>query len=164
MKLPTRFLLRASVAALLAGPAGAQVVPGGLGAIRPLSLPGPVAGPVLVPRIDLPAPSLGSGLPMLSLTPSLAAAPSFPSLPLPRIPSRPVVPVYRPSAARENVAHPLKPVLPGLRAQLDAPAKDRAGILFDGRRAPAAKPAVETGEFLTIPEADLEAEIGAAAQ
>lgn len=173
MKLQLKTL---SVILLLAGPAAAQVrvsLPGGsnpyIGA--PVHLPAPSISPALGMRIELPAPRLNPGLTVtLAPTPSAAVAIMgvFPVLPLPMIPSRPVIPAIRPSASRENVAHPLAPVLPGLGAQFAAAEKnddwkkDLGDGLFDGRFIPSRNPElVRPSERLTLPETDLEAEIGA---
>lgn len=125
----------------------------------------PHGGPAIV-RVELPPPSLGFGLPAASLTPSLGV---FPALPIPAIPSRPAVPVYRPAAEKENVRHPLS----GLRASLAATAaqakpkarqerREPLDGLFDGRRVEEEKPAVaRESALLGLPESELEREIGA---
>lgn len=178
MKLQLKTL---SVLLLLAAPASAQVrliLPGGsnpyIGA--PVTLPGPAINPLAWMRIELPAPRLNPGLTVsLAPTPSAAVAIMgvFPILPIPMIPSRPVVPVIRPTASRENVAHPLAPILPGLGAQFAAAdsaavpknddwKKDLGEGLFDGRFVPSRKPEpVRPSERMTLPEIDLEKEIGA---
>lgn len=180
MKLQVKPLLLL-LPALLAAPAVAQVrvvLPGGnnpyIGA--PAYLPGPAVTPLNNMRIDLPAPSLNPGL-AISLAPTPNAAVAimgvFPVLPIPMIPSRPIVPVIRPEATRENVAHPLAPILPGLGAQFAAndrtvngePVKvrrDALDNLFDGGRKPAPQPSpVRPSRRVTLPESDLEHEIGA---
>jgi len=178
MKLQLKTLSRVLLPLLLSVPAAAQVrtlLPGGsnphIGS--PIRLPGPSINPVAGMRIDLPAPRLNPGLSVnLAPTPSapVAIMGVFPILPIPMIPSRPVVPVVRPSASRENVAHPLAPILPGLGAQFSEAASEKKNDwqkelgeeLFDGRLIPSRKPApVRPGEYVTLPEADLEVEIGA---
>lgn len=126
----------------------------------------PHAGPAIV-RVELPPPTLGSGLPAASLTPSLGV---FPTLPIPYIPSRPVVPIYRPAAEKENVKNPF----PGLRAKLAAVAgkvaepktkndrrREKLDGLFDGRRESEEKPVVGESVLIGLPEEDLKEEIGA---
>ncbi len=178
MKLSLKTVVAVLLPALLSVPASAQfraILPGGanpyIGA--PVILPSPAINPIAGMRIDLPAPRLNPGL---AVTLAPAPAPSaavaimgvFPILPIPMIPSRPVVPVVRPAASRENVAHPLAPILPDLRAQFGTAEKNNdwqkelAEGLFDGRLIPARKPApVRPSVRVTLPEADLEAEIGA---
>ena len=90
----------------------------------------------------------------------------FPALPIPKIPGNPIVPVIRPVASRENVAHPL----PGVIARLDSEEKTEkrdgkkeiADQVFDGRPAPERKPVVVVpGRTIGLPEMELEKEIGA---
>lgn len=159
------------IPAVLAGSAAAQMVtmPAGMTyPVAPVSLPGPVTGPTAIIKIELPSPRLDPALAVaLNPVPSVAAFAVLPSLPVPMIPSRPVVPVMRPDARRENVRHPLSPLFPVLRVQLDAK-KEKTGApapldgFFDGRKTPEKKPVVEPGTVFTLPESDLEAEIGVA--
>lgn len=155
-------LLALAIPALLAGTAAAQsavvVLPGALPyPALPLTLPSPAAVFPVPTRIELPAPTLVPGRALL-LAPAPAAFAVLPALPVPMIPSRPRVPVFRATPERENVRHPLA----GLRLQLREQEQkkperreDVLGELFDGRRAP-----VRPGAVLTLPEADLEHEIG----
>lgn len=125
--------------------------------IMPVSLPAPVVNYPAPLRIELPAPTLNPGRALV-----LAAAPVavavLPSLPVPMIPSRPRVPVLRATPERENVRHPLA----GIRVKLNDPEPKRRerkveilDEIFDGRRAP-----VRPGTVMTLPESDLEHEIG----
>lgn len=166
---------------LLAGAASAQVVrglPGGynphIGA--PVTLPGPVVSPSIGMKIELPAPRLNPGLSVsLAPAPAVAVMTVIPVLPMPRIPSRPIVPIIHPTASHENVAHPLAPILPGLRVQLDEAKakkdwrKDLGDEVFDGRLipnrrnvvvVPTAPSPVRPSRRVTLPEWDLESEIG----
>jgi len=176
MKLQQKTFLAILLPAILAGSAAAQmrmVLPGGsnpyIGA--PISLPGPISAPISGMKIELPAPRLNPSV-SITLAPTPLAAVAimgvFPVLPIPMIPSRPVVPAVRPAASRENVAHPLAPILPGLGAQFAAAEakndwrKELGEGLFDGRLIPARKPApVRAGHNISLPERDLEIEIGA---
>lgn len=159
---------------LLAAPASAQVaiLPGGynphIGA--PVTLPSPAVNYPAITRIELPAPRLDPALNLtLSPVPSVAIMAVIPVLPIPMIPSRPVVPVIRPVATRENVSHPLAPILPGLNAQFSdeknaekkgknekTGRRDALDELFDGRSQP-----VRPGRTVYLPERELEIEIGA---
>lgn len=176
MKLQLKTLSRILLPLLLSAPAAAQVraiLPGGSNPYIgvPATLPGPAINPVAGMRIELPAPRLNPGLSVkLAPTPStlIPIMGVFPILPIPMIPSRPVVPVVRPAASRENVAHPLAPILPGLGAQFATAEKkndwqkELGEELFDGRLIPSRKPRpLRPGEYVTLPETDLEAEIGA---
>lgn len=155
-------LLSLAIPALIAGTAAAQsavvVLPGAYPyPTFPASLPSPAVSYPAPLRIELPAPTLIPGR-ALVLAPAPASVAVLPSLPVPRIPSRPRVPVFRATPERENVRHPLT----GLRVQLrEQEAKkperrqDVLGELFDGRRAP-----VRPGAVVTLPENDLEREIG----
>lgn len=147
---------------ILSTSASAQVtsiLPGGRGNLyigTQATLPGPVPNIVISPRINLPAPLL---TPTVALT--MAPAPA----------------AVRVTAARENVA------LPGaLAARFSAPSKDAAQAkdvsaarelneqrermenLFDGRRAAKDEDEfgpVRSGRHVSLPEHDLESEIGA---
>ncbi len=144
---------------LLAGSASAQIVsilPGGRGNIyigTPTNLPGPLSNIVISPRISLPAPLL---TPTVALTLSpVPMASAFPALPI----------------ALPTVALPY----PALRAQFAAPAKDGAAKdvvasreklenLFDGSKKNGAddeRGPVRSGRHVSLPEHDLENEIGA---
>lgn len=181
MKLHLKTLSATLLPALLAGTAAAQVVrglPGGynphIGA--PVALPGPIGAPVTGVKIELPAPRLNPGLAVsLAPAPAVAVMAVIPALPMPRIPSRPIVPVIHPTAARENVAHPLAPILPSLRVQLDEAKakkdwhKDLGEEVFDGRLipnrrgvvvVPTAPSPVRPSRRVSLPEWDLESEIG----
>ena len=163
----------------LAASASAQVtsiLPGGRGNLyigTQATLPGPVPNIVISPRINLPAPLLTPTV-ALNLAPVPMAA-AIPVLPV-ALPS--AVPAIRVTASRENVA------LPGaLQARFSAPSKETAQTkevaaarelneqreqlenLFDGRRAPKGTDdefgPVRSGRHVSLPEHDLESEIGA---
>jgi hypothetical protein len=169
MNLQLKTSLSFLLPALLAGSAAAQVVSIFPGAWAPSIAILPGRTPVM--RIELPSPRLDPGL-TITLAPVVAGV--FPALPLPRIPSRPIVPIIRPVASRENVAHPLAAILPGLGVQLgaaekkepaDAAENRRREILdhlFDRRPAPSQEPEpVRPSRQIGLPERDLEKEIGA---
>ena len=184
MKLQQKTFLAILLPAVLAGSAAAQVrmvLPGGsnpyIGA--PAYLPVPISGPVAGMKIELPAPRLNPGM-AITLAPTPAAYVAvmavIPVLPIPMIPSRPIVPIIRPMATRENVAHPLAPILPGLGAQFGTAdkknnwQKEISENLFDGRLIPERKVIVDPrngsapvrpSSNIGLPEHDLEIEIGA---
>lgn len=184
MKLQMKTVLAILLPVVLTGSAAAQVrmaLPGGsnpyIGA--PIYLPGPISGPVAGMKIELPAPRLNPGMAItLAPTPAayVAVTAVIPLLPIPMIPSRPIVPVIRPMATRENVAHPLAPILPGLGAQFGSAEKKNnwqkeiSENLFDGRLIPErgtvvdprdSENPVRPGRNIGLPELDLEREIGA---
>lgn len=176
MKLQLKTVIGILLPAVLAGSAAAQAVrilPSGPGIGAPIYFPGPVTGPTAQIKIELPSPRLNPGL-TVTLAPVVMGV--FPALPMPMIPDRPIIPAIRPIAVRENVAHPLAPILPGLKAQLSEVdkkndwKKEIGDGLFDGRLIPERKPVVEPsdrpapvrpGRQISLPEADLEREIGA---
>jgi len=153
-------------AAVLAGSAAAQqmtILPGALGATR-VHCPGPV---ILQPMVL--APKIGH------LAMPIPVLPVNPLLPVPRI--MPVAPEIMPMMP----ARPVLPIMPvryaALNAALAAPAQagpakpdgdGKLGELFDGRPAEPVKSAVDNrpapvrpSRRITLPESDLEAEIGA---
>lgn len=171
---------RALLPLILAASASAQVsiLPGGRGNLyigNGINLPGPAANVVISPRISLPAP-------LLSPTVALTLAPA----PLAGTAVIPVLPVALPVALPAPSAAPAQPliaqsvVIPGAliarfasaTAKEDAPVKDKIAQrekldnLFDGRRQPV-KPGedefgpVRSGRHVSLPENDLEREIGA---
>lgn len=184
MKLQMKTVLAILLPVVLTGSAAAQVrmaLPGGsnpyIGA--PAYLPGPIIGPVAGMKIELPAPRLNPGM-AISLAPTPAAYVAvmavIPVLPIPMIPSRPIIPMIRPMATRENVSHPLAPILPGLIAQFGTAEKKNnwqkeiSENLFDGRLIPERKIVVDPrngsapihpSHNIGLPEQQLEIEIGA---
>ena len=174
MNTKMKTFLLSTFAVILATSASAQVtsiLPGGRGNLyigTPMNLPGPAANIVISPRINLPALLLTPVSPlMLAPVPAsmMEAAPVRP-LALPVV----VVPMARAAAERENVASSNR----ALRAKLSAPvqgdapkeiAADREKLenLFDGRRQPAEKSdsVVRSDRHQSLPEQDLESEIGA---
>lgn len=162
MKLHLKTLIKILLPALLSGPASAQVtmiLPGGANPYigTPVNLPGPLGGATTGMKIEFPTPRLTPDL-TVTLTPMPVAESAiirvFPVFPIPRIPSRPIIPMIRPTASRENVTHPLAQILPGLRVQFAAVEKRNSTNtfekMFDGRSVQ-----------ISLPERDLEAEIGA---
>lgn len=164
-----------TLALILATSASAQVtsiLPGGRGNLyigSPMNLPGPAANIGISPRINLPAPLLTPVLPlMLAPVPAsmMEAAPALP-VALPVV----VVPMARAAAQREHAASSNR----ALRANLSAPAQGDAPVapkeiaadreklenIFDGRRRPAEKSPVRSDRHQSLPEQDLESEIGA---
>lgn len=174
--------LLSTLALILATSASAQVtsiLPGGRGNIfigTPMNLPGPVSGPVIAPRISLPAPLL---TPAVAMAP--APAPTPVQVPVPVIPVIPALPPLPVSVIPEHLwklsAHEnVKLAYPALRATMAAPAKDastqdpaargeKLDDLFDGRRSPSRKSddlgPVRSDRHQSLPEQDLESEIGA---
>lgn len=167
--------LLSTLSLILATSASAQVtsiLPGGRGNLyigTPMNLPGPAANIVISPRINLPAPLLTPVSPMM-----LAPVPaSMMEAALARPVALPVIvtPMSRVTAERENVAVSNR----ALRAQLSAPAqgdapaapkeiaaeREKLENLFDGRRRPAEKSPVRSDRHQSLPEQDLESEIGA---
>lgn len=164
--------LLCTLSLILATSASAQVtsiLPGGRGNLyigTPMNLPGPAANIVISPRINLPAPLLTPVSPMM-LAPvpaSMMEAAMARPIALPVV----VTPMSRVTAERENVAISNR----ALRAQLSAPAKsetpkdvkaerEKLDNLFDGRRQPAEKSPVRSDRHQSLPEQDLESEIGA---
>lgn len=175
MNTKMKSFLLSTFAVILATSASAQVtsiLPGGRGNLyigTPMNLPGPAANIVISPRINLPAPLLTPVSPML-----LAPVPaSMMEAALVRPVALPVVVValdhaaaQRVSAANSNRA---------LRANLSAPSaaakditpkelpadREKLENLFDGRRQPAEKSPVRSDRRQSLPEQDLESEIGA---
>ncbi|MDE2491443.1 MAG: hypothetical protein KGM24_11375 [Elusimicrobia bacterium] len=158
--------------ALLAGAAAAQVAPltplgrsplAGLPTLLPSPLTGPYAG---MPTV-LPAPSLTPSLSAPAPLPA-PAAPVAVALPAAAAP----LPAVTVDATRENVRHPLKQVVPGVTIRFTgkdstSDKKEKLDETFDGRRAPE-KDAIEPGlrpvigseRHVSLPEWDLENEIG----
>lgn len=161
-----------SLSLVLAGSASAQVtsiLPGGRGNLyigTAVNLPGPAANIVISPRINLPAPLLTPAVAFtLAPVPMAAALPALPvALPV-AMPQNAIV------AERENVAMPY----PALRAQFGSASKDAAAPkevvaprekldnLFDGRKPVknASDDLVRSDRHQSLPEQDLESEIGA---
>jgi len=176
--------LLTTLSLILATSASAQVtsiLPGGRGNIyigTGVNLPGPVPTIVISPRIGLPAPLLAP-----SIVLAAAPAPTPAQTPVPAQIPNPIIPVIAPtmpslpiSAIPEHMwklnAHEGVLPYPALRAQLSAPAKndapkdkaaerDALDNLFDGRRQPAEKSPVRSDRHQSLPEQDLESEIGA---
>lgn len=181
MNTKMKSFLLSTFAVILATSASAQVtsiLPGGRGNLyigTPMNLPGPAANIVISPRINLPAPLLTPVSPML-----LAPVPaSMMEAALVRPVALPVVVValdhaaaQRVSAAnsnralRANLSAPSAPSAPSAAAKDITPKElpaDREKLenLFDGRRQPAEKSPVRSDRRQSLPEQDLESEIGA---
>ena len=155
-----------SLSLVLAGSASAQVtsiLPGGRGNLyigTGVNLPGPAANIVISPRINLPAPLLTPAVAFTLAPVPMAAA--LPALPV-------ALPVAMPQSAivaeRENVTMPY----PALRAQFGSASKDavapreKLDNLFDGRKPVknASDDLVRSDRHQSLPEQDLESEIGA---
>ncbi len=165
---------------VLSSPASAQVasqLPGGRGSLyigSAISLPGPAAGVVINPRISLPAPLL---------TPAIAVFPapaSIPALPVSEVAAKPLAL----PAAHAATALALPSAIPpaALTLQLGAAStgdsapvtkeqlaqRERLDGLFDGARLPAdrreradERGPIRSGRHVSLPENDLEREIGA---
>ncbi len=161
---------------ILATSASAQMIsilPGGRGNLyigTPTTLPGPVGGILISPRISLPAPLLTPAL-SVTLAPAPVVIPVIPATPV--MPTLPIsaIPEHRwKLAAHENIALPYPTAL---RAQFAAPsqgdsAKDSAAAreklenLFDGSKDRSEKSSpVRSDRHQSLPEHDLESEIGA---
>lgn len=166
---------------LLAPAASAQVttiLPGGQGNLligTPTNLPGPLVNPVIDSRISLPAPLLTPAITVSyapTMTPVLAAAVvSLPAM-------RKDVPAIVPFMPKANFpGHPVALAMTTLKAAAtpekpgDAKTAQKLDERFDGRQT-AKKDAVELpgsrdvnpinrGRHYSLPEQDLEAEIGA---
>lgn len=164
---------------ILAVSASAQVIsilPGGRGNLfvgTPASLPGPLAGVTITPMLSAPsltpalAPVLSAPAPVAQIPapilPAIPSMPSIPNLPVSRLPDH----IWNLSA-HDNVPMPF----PALAVKLAAPAKDGSAQeqpknsrenldnLFDGRDAEKKSP-VRSDRHQSLPEQDLESEIGA---
>ncbi|UPT74187.1 MAG: hypothetical protein M0D55_20635 [Elusimicrobiota bacterium] len=170
---------------VLATPASAQVVtnlPGGRGSIyigNPVNLPGPLSGGVISPRISLPAPLLTPTV-AVTLAPALSASVAISPLPVSEaIVARPLaLPNAYPAipASLPSAIHPSALTLQlGAASKADSSAvkdpivqRERADELFDGSRRSAdrkeqeiARGPIRTGRHVSLPENDLEREIGA---
>jgi hypothetical protein len=167
---------------VLAGSASAQtisILPGGRGGLyipsTPSTVPGPLGniprlylpGPLLTPAVALTlAPIPGIAIPMLPLNPMMPAheilpAPRAVPLPLPRI--SPNMPIQYAALHGAMLAAPSKEAAaPSASA---TPSQAKLEKLFDGRT-PAEKAEddlgpVRPGRHMSLPENDLEKEIGA---
>jgi hypothetical protein len=171
----TLFVL--ALPALLAGAAAAQVVPisplgrsplAGLPTLLPSPLTGPYAG---VPTV-LPAPTLAPSLSLPAPLPA-PAAPVAAARPVAAEPAAAALPAVKVDAARENVRHPLRSIVPGVvvrfaGAKDSVPAKkEKLDETFDGSRAPekdafepGTRPVIGAERHVSLPEWDLENEIG----
>lgn len=169
---------------VLSAPASAQVVsnlPGSRGSIyigSAVNLPGPVTNTVIAPRISLPAPAL---TPALTILPAPVVSHEIPLLPATEIVAikplalpakQPAMPVVLPSAippaaltlqlgAASKSEKALPPVTPEQLAQ-----RERLDDLFDGRGADRRERAdqrgpIRSGRHVSLPENELEREIGA---
>ncbi|MFI5349356.1 MAG: hypothetical protein ACHQ2Z_07425 [Elusimicrobiota bacterium] len=137
----------------------------------PKLLPSPMVGPLAGTGITLP-----SLVP--ALTPSIVLAAATPDFILPmRMPSRDnTLPAKPTKPSRDGVNNPLRRVIPGVIIRFDSVAlpaakpdasKERLDQEFDGQGAPP-KPivglprrgAVSSGRHITLPEWDLERELG----
>ena len=160
------------LALILASSVSAQVVlPGGRGNIyigTPMTLPGPTANIVISPRISLPAPLLSPTIALTLAPVPVALAAAIPVLPI----ALPVaaIPQSRIIAERENIAIPFPALRAGLTASAPAkevPAKDVIASrevldnLFDNARKSDERGPVRSGRHISLPEHDLESEIGA---
>lgn len=170
-------LLLPALLALCAG-ASAQTIaglPGGAGNLyvgQPATLPSPFSIPTISPRLILPSPSLAPALTAATLTPTISAA--IVALPASRK-SMPVAVPVLPKTFPGAVA----PALAGLKfsaastgdsARTDAERR-KLDESFDGRpeddksavdaRPTRRKPAASGGRHVSLPERDLESEIGA---
>ena len=180
----TKTTVLSTFALILATSASAQVtsiLPGGRGNLyigTAINLPGPVPNIVISPRISLPAPLLAPSIALTAAAPApVPAQLPVPVIPVPVVPTIPALPISAipehmwKLSAHEGVEIPY----PALRAQLSAPAKDgtskdstaargeKLDGLFDGRRQPAEKSdsVVRSDRHQSLPEQDLESEIGA---
>ncbi len=163
---------------ILAASASAQVsiLPGGRGNLyigNAINLPGPAANVVISPRISLPAPLLSPTV-ALTLSPApLAGTAVIPALPVALPVSLPsALPAMRLNAQSVAVPAALIARFAPAGAKDEAPVKDKIAQrekldnIFDGRRQPV-KPGedelgpVRSGRHVSLPENDLEREIGA---
>lgn len=163
---------------ILAASASAQVtiLPGGRGNLyigNGINLPGPTANVVISPRISLPAPLLSPTV-ALTLAPApLAGTAVIPALPVALPAALPAgVPSMRVSAQSVAVPAALIARFAPASTKDETPAKDKIAQrekldnLFDGRKQPV-KPGedefgpVRSGRHVSLPENDLEREIGA---
>jgi hypothetical protein len=146
-------------------------------------------GIVIVREITAPRVELGAMLVSPVLTPAFKPMPMGPSLPVlpvvPVIPGTPVMPIINPANPIPYVPRrSVTPVVaaghaPALNVLLSAPSKEsnpakdaiasreKLDGIFDGRKQPAVRPdedergPVRTGRHVSLPENDLEREIGA---
>lgn len=166
---------------ILATSASAQVasiLPGGRGNIyigTPMNLPGPVSSVVISPRINLPAPLLTPAISAtLAPVPVVMAAAIPAQLPTPVIPVAPTKPDLPISALPDHLwkLENVTISYPALRAKFAASAADntpkdaaaeREALenLFDGRKQPSEKSPIRSDRHQSLPEQDLESEIGA---
>jgi hypothetical protein len=179
----TKMTTFVTLALILAGSASAQVIsilPGGRGGLYIPSTPSTVPGPLgNIPRLYLPGPLLtptvaltlaplpnGISIPMLPITPMMPAheilpAPRAVPLPLPRI--SPNMPIQYAALRGAMLAAPSKEAeAPSASA---APSQAKLEKLFDGRtsseKAEDDLGPVRPGRHMSLPENDLEKEIGA---
>ena len=170
-----------SLSLVLAGSASAQVIlPGGRGNIyigTPTYLPGPVPNIVISPRISLPSPLLAPSVAfVLAPVPMAAAIPVLPVALPSAIPFMPMsLPTVNPGHAEiHQMAIAIQPralrqislAAPTADGKVVVPSTEKLEGLFDGRRQPAEKGEdelgpVRSGRHVSLPEHDLESEIGA---
>ncbi|MBI4060391.1 MAG: hypothetical protein HY403_03070 [Elusimicrobia bacterium] len=142
----TKMTAFASLALLFACSASAQVtaiLPGGRGGMNigmPLPLPGMTPNISITPRVAMPAPSLAPSIALtLAPVPTAAGIPVLPAaIPLPERPAAPAA-----DASSKDAVD----------------ARQKLDDLFDGRKQPSE--AVRSGRHMSLPEHDLESEIGA---
>ena len=149
------------------------ILPGGRGNIfvgTPMTLPSPYTNPVISPRISLPAPLLTPAL-SVALNPTLiiaaAAVEAIPAAPKTLPSAIPSAPIYFPSVtpalgtlSLSAGSTPDKPLPAGTQ-------REKLDEKFDGRKIVEKKDAVDPrgpfsrGRHVSLPEQDLESEIGA---
>lgn len=169
------------VAALCAATASAQVTP-----IRFAAPVNPIAGlPKLLPS-PLTGPLVGTGISLPNLVPALTPSVTLAAIPAAPAPSvsfpgahEEIIPAIQP--ARDGVVNPLSRVKPGMVLRFNAPAngsanggaasvpdapKEKLDETFDGTTPskpavslPSRKP-VSSGRHVSLPEWDLERELG----
>jgi len=179
----TKITTFVTLSLILAGSASAQVIsilPGGRGGLYIPSTPSTVPGPLgNVPRLYLPGP-------LLTPTVALTLAPVPFGIAIPMLPISPMMPTHEILPAPRAVPVPLPKISPNMPIQyaalrgaaLSAPSKDAAAPsdaaiasraklekLFDGRtsaeKAEDDLGPVRPGRHVSLPENDLEKEIGA---
>lgn len=181
MNIKMTVVLLSSLFAVSASAQMTTILPGGRGNLyigTPTTLPGPAANIAISPRISLPAPLLSPSI-ALTLTPVPMTA-AIPVLPMALPSAIPAHVVALPSPLPADIVYHVTLAAPRALQQMhlaapatgDAPAKDVAAArenldkVFDGRKQPAEKGAndfgaVRSDRHQSLPENDLEKEIGA---
>jgi hypothetical protein len=177
-----RFITPLTLAAALCGAASAQVTTIRLAApVNPIAglprlLPSPMTGPLVGTGISLPnlVPALTPSMTLAAVAPALSPV----SLPA----HQQLIPAIPAQRAGGDVVNPLQRVMPGVVVRFNAPAngstnggaasipdapKEKLDETFDGSGAPS-KPVVNlpgrrpvsSGRHISLPEWDLERELG----